>query len=64
MSAAAPTKVISVPRQAEEIKIYFHSPILYWWPVWAVGLLMALWTSFDNYQMVLVPQLIRPSRAT
>ena len=57
MSAAAPTRVVSNPESpVEEIKIYFHSPILYWWPVWAVGFLMALWTYFDNYHMALVPE--------
>jgi hypothetical protein len=33
-----------------------HSPLLYWWPVWVVGLLMALWTWFDNAHMALVPE--------
>lgn len=33
-----------------------HSPLLYWWPVWAVGFLMALWTWLDNHHMVLVPE--------
>src|SRR3954464_11206862 len=42
--------------QDGEVKIYSHSPILYWWPVWSVGLLMALWTSLENYQVVFVPE--------
>jgi hypothetical protein len=33
-----------------------HSPLLYWWPVWAIGFLMAFWTIAANYHMVLVPQ--------
>jgi hypothetical protein len=33
-----------------------HSPLLYWWPVWAVGLLIALWTALDNSHMALVPE--------
>lgn len=56
MSTAAPAKVISNPTtRPEEICIYFHTPILYWWPVWAVALAMALWTAVDNSHMVLVP---------
>jgi hypothetical protein len=39
-----------------DLKVYSHSPLLYWWPVWAVGFLMALWTWLDNYHMVLVPE--------
>src|SRR5262245_3372430 len=57
MSTAAPIKVVSVSdHQEEEIKIYFHSPLLYWWPVWVVGFVMALWTYLDNYHMALVPE--------
>jgi hypothetical protein len=33
-----------------------HLPLLFWWPVWAVGLVIALWTWVDNYHMALVPE--------
>ncbi len=56
MSTAAPAKLVSGPTQEEEIKIYFHSPILYWWPVWFVCFVMALWTYLDNSHMALVPE--------
>ncbi len=39
----------------DDIRIYMHSPLLYWWPVWAVGFVMALWTLLGDYHMVLVP---------
>jgi hypothetical protein len=39
-----------------ELKVYMHSWLLYWWPVWAVGYLMAAWTLIENQHMVLVPQ--------
>jgi hypothetical protein len=56
MSAATPTRDISGVSTAQpEVCIYFHSPILYWWPLWAVGFLMAVWTALDNHHMVLVP---------
>lgn len=32
------------PASQRELRIYSHSPILYWWPVWAVGYLMAFLT--------------------
>lgn len=38
-----------------EIKIISHSNIFYWWPVWAVGLLMAGLTMAGGKRMVLVP---------
>lgn len=39
-----------------ELKVYAHSSLLFWWPVWAVGFAMALWTWVDSYQMALVPE--------
>jgi hypothetical protein len=38
-----------------DIKIYSHSPILYWWPVWLVGFLMAFLTYLDGGRMAYVP---------
>jgi len=31
-----------------ELRIYSHSNLLYWWPVWAIGYLMAFLTWFDG----------------
>jgi hypothetical protein len=43
--------------QAEQssVKIISHSNLFYWWPVWAVGFLLALLTYLDGYYMALVP---------
>ena len=49
-----PLKVTS-PAQ-EEVRIYSHSSLFYWWPVWAVGLLMGLLTVFDGHRMAIVPK--------
>ena len=38
-----------------EVKLYSHSPIFYWWPVWLVGFLMALLTYLDGGLMAVVP---------
>jgi hypothetical protein len=38
-----------------EIKIYSHSPILYWWPVWLLEFVMALLTYLDGGRMAYVP---------
>lgn len=40
---------------AAGIKIYSHSTILYWWPVWVVGFVMAALTYFDGSRAVIVP---------
>jgi hypothetical protein len=50
MSAAvSPQSTTSAAPQvlaAREVRVYSHSPFYYWWPVWAVGYLMALLTYF------------------
>ncbi|MFL5242037.1 MAG: hypothetical protein ACJ8FY_08010 [Gemmataceae bacterium] len=38
-----------------EIKIVSHSNLFYWWPVWAVGYLLALLTWADGHLMAIVP---------
>src|SRR5437870_5949869 len=38
-----------------EIKIVSHSNLFYWWPVWAVGFVMALLTWLDGNLMAIVP---------
>lgn len=53
-TAEAPIALASGPQP--DLRIYPHSPLLYWWPVWAVGFLMALWTMVDGYQQLLVPE--------
>jgi hypothetical protein len=50
-----PAPVIIAPSKQAEVRIYSHSSLFYWWPVWAVGLLMGLLTVFDGHYMALVP---------
>ena len=53
---AAPTPSPQVPgTQQQEIRIISHSTLFYWWPVWAVGFLMALLTLIDGHVMAIVP---------
>jgi hypothetical protein len=57
--ASAPTPTVSKNVSSgapHELRVYMHSWMLYWWPVWAVGYLMAAWTYIENQHMVLVPQ--------
>jgi hypothetical protein len=39
-----------------EIRVYGHSTMFYWWPVWAVGFLMAVLTYMDGHVLAVVPQ--------
>lgn len=42
-------------RKIEFIKVYGHSNILYWWPVWAMCFLLAGWTYASGGQMAVLP---------
>jgi hypothetical protein len=45
----------AIAEKQRNIKIVSHSPLFYWWPVWAVGFLMAFLTYVDGRLMALVP---------
>src|SRR5437588_4956672 len=45
----------SPPKQKAEIKIVSHSSLFYWWPVWAVGFLMAGITAVSGHRMTTLP---------
>jgi hypothetical protein len=38
-----------------EVRIVAHSTLFYWWPVWAVGLLVAGLTWLDGHRLAIVP---------
>jgi hypothetical protein len=40
---------------AREVRIYAHSTLFYWWPVWAIGFILAMWTLVDNHRLAIVP---------
>jgi len=57
VSVTVPEKVVSKgPAPMPDLRIYSHSSLFFWWPVWAMALIVALWTYVDNYYMVLVPE--------
>jgi uncharacterized membrane protein YkgB len=58
---AAPQPAPGTPPAADttpgydEIRVYSHSPLFYWWPVWLFGFIFSLITLMDNHRMVIVP---------
>jgi hypothetical protein len=38
-----------------EIKLISHSPLFYWWPVWAFGFFMAAWTAVEDHRFTVLP---------
>jgi hypothetical protein len=45
---------VAHPRE-REIRVYSHSALFYWWPVWAVGFLMAIITGAEGHVMAVLP---------
>src|SRR5438477_2532243 len=55
-----PAPVTIRPPAQEEVRIYSHSSLFYWWPVWAIGLLMGFLTLADGHKMAIVPNATTP----
>src|SRR5262245_48404680 len=53
-TAPAPAVATKSPDEVE-IRIISHSSLFYWWPVWAVALILGLLTYVDRYHMAIVP---------
>jgi hypothetical protein len=53
------------PSGTPEIRIYGHSPIIYWWPIWAYGFVCAALTYFQGVPLTLPdspkPIMVHPS---
>ena len=43
------------PTRSSEIKLISHSTLFYWWPVWAVAFLMALFTWIEGHRLAIIP---------
>jgi hypothetical protein len=52
---AAPPSAVAVEEREEAIRVYGHSNLFYWWPVWAAGFLFAALTYLDGHVMAVVP---------
>jgi hypothetical protein len=53
-----PTAIPAKPSEAanQELKVVSHSTLYYWWPVWAVGFLMAGLTALEGDRLAIVPE--------
>jgi hypothetical protein len=61
--SAQPQAAVRVPDQRREIKIVSHSTLYYWWPVWAIGFLLAIITATSGTRMAVVPSGTTPGLA-
>ncbi len=51
-SSAPPSAPVSVMHSSPLIKIYGHSSLFYWWPVWALGFILVIISLFDNDRVI------------
>jgi hypothetical protein len=42
-------------KRIDYIRVYGHSNLFYWWPVWVVCFALAAWTYLDGQQMAVIP---------
>jgi hypothetical protein len=55
-ASPSPSPGAKAPTEGDrEIKIVQHSQLFYWWPVWAVGFLMALISLFSGHRLAALP---------
>lgn len=59
-AGAVPVYQVPAPGSEESkridyIRVYGHSNLFYWWPLWAVCFALAAWTYTDGSQMALLP---------
>ncbi len=47
--------VATVSDTNREIRVYAHSALFYWWPVWAAGFIMGIMTYIDGGRVAVVP---------
>lgn len=50
-----PAATPPAPKPPQEIVIFSHSNLFYWWPVWAFGFIMAVVTYFSGQNLAIVP---------
>jgi hypothetical protein len=55
MATATTPMAPATSEKGREIRIISHAPLFYWWPLWAVGFLMAFLTFVDGGRMAIVP---------
>ena len=48
-----PDDLPDVTQELPELKIYSHSPIFYWWPVWVLGYILAFLSSLQGREVMI-----------
>jgi hypothetical protein len=51
----------ATPAHQREIRIVSHSNLFYWWPLWAIGLILGFLSLLDGHLMAIVPKETKPA---
>ncbi|MER3417215.1 MAG: hypothetical protein C4297_13550 [Gemmataceae bacterium] len=51
----AAAKAPATTRRPEEVRVYGHSMIFYYWPVWVLGYVFGFWTLWQDQVLAIVP---------
>jgi hypothetical protein len=54
--STVPAPVKPSPPHEREIRVYGHTKLFYWWPIWALTFLFAMMTWYDGKRMAIVPR--------
>jgi hypothetical protein len=53
--AAPINNAAAIPAANREVKLVSHSNLFYWWPVWLLGLIFAIFTFFEGDRLASIP---------
>lgn len=56
MSTTPPLPAKSATTHDREIKIYGHTKLFYWWPIWFISFVFAAITWFDGQRLAILPK--------
>ena len=64
MATQSPSVMTQRGTEYQEIKIVSHSNLFYWWPVWAVGYLMAILGGTDSGKVAWAKSVLARAKET
>jgi hypothetical protein len=62
-STMPPTLPVTPPGR-REITLISHSMLFYWWPIWLLGYIFAVWTYTENHRLAILPHGSRLTQET
>lgn len=54
-TAPPPVPTTTAAAKSDEVRVYQHSSLFYWWPIWAIAFILFLVTYIDGSRAAIVP---------